>query len=93
MEVNLFIGNLPRTTTGEELAALFARAGEVVRVNMMKDPTDGYSRGFAFVTMSAQSEADKAVSMFNSYALQEQVLKVFLARPREQRGFQARSRP
>ena len=89
MEVNLFIGNLPRTTTRQELASLFARAGEVVWVDIMRDPEDGRSRGFAFVTMSAQSEADKAVSMFNFCTLDEQILKVSLARPRERRGFKA----
>lgn len=89
MEVNLFIGNLSRATTREELAALFAGAGEVVSVDVMRDPRDGHSRGFAFITMSAMSEADKAVSMFNSYSLDEHTLKVFLARPRTQRGFEA----
>jgi RNA recognition motif-containing protein len=87
MEVNLFIGNLPGTTTREELASLFAGAGEVVWVDIMKDPSDGHSRGFAYVTMSAQSEADRAVSMFNSFSLDDHALKVFLVRPRAQRGF------
>jgi len=52
----------------------------------MKDRKSGYSRGFAFVTMSAQSEADKAFSMFNAYSLSHHALKVSLAKPREQRG-------
>jgi len=85
-EINLFIGNLSRITTGEELAVLFARAGEVVSVDVMRDPINGISRGFAFIAMSAQSEADRAVSMFNSYSLDNHTLKVFLARPRIQRG-------
>ena len=87
MEVNLFIGNLSGTTTREKLAALFARAGEVVSVDLMRDPREGRSRGFAFITMSAQSEADKAVSMFNSDSMDDHTLKVLLARPRVQRGF------
>jgi RNA recognition motif-containing protein len=87
MEVNLFIGNLPTTITREELAFLFAGAGEVVWVNIMRDPTDGHSRGYAYVTMSAQSEADRAVSMFNSFSLDDHLLKVYLVRPRTQRGF------
>ena len=86
MDVNLFIGNLPKTTTREQLASLFARAGEVIWVDIMRDPRDGHSRGFAYVTMSAQSEADRAVSMFNSYSLEEQPLKVFLSSPREHGG-------
>ena len=59
MEVNLFVGNLSRTTTREELAFLFARAEKVVWVDIMRDPEDRRSRGFDFVTISAQSEADR----------------------------------
>jgi len=89
MEVKLYVGNLSKSTTQEELNTLFAGAGEVASVNIIKDRTSGESKGFAFVTMSAQSEADKAVSMFNSYSLSDHELKVDLARPREQRGFGA----
>lgn len=89
MEVDLFIGNLSGTTTSEELADLFAQAGEVLAVDIMRNPRDGRSRGFAFITMSAQSEADRAVSMFNSYSLDDHTVKVFLARPRAQRGIAA----
>jgi RNA recognition motif-containing protein len=87
MEVKLYVGNLSKSTTQEELNTLFAGAGEVATVNIIKDRTSGESKGFAFVTMSAQSEADKAVSMFNSYSLSDHELKVDLAKPREQRGF------
>jgi RNA recognition motif-containing protein len=87
MEVKLFIGNLSRLTTQEDLFSLFTRAGEVLRVNLITDPKSGISKGFAFITMSAQSEADKAVSMFHSYFLDEHTLKVFLTKPRVQRGF------
>jgi len=89
MEVNLFIGNLSTATTQEALAYLFAEAGEVVSVDIMKDPRDGSSRGFAFIAMSTQNEADRAVSMFNSYSLDDHTLKVLLSRPRVQRGFEA----
>lgn len=89
MEVKLYVGNLSKSTTQDELNTLFAGAGEVASVNIIKDRTSGESKGFAFVTMSAQSEADKAVSMFNSYSLSDHELKVDLARPREQRGFGA----
>ena len=89
MEVKLYVGNLSKSTTQQELNTLFAGAGEVASVNIIKDRTSGESKGFAFVTMSAQSEADKAVSMFNSYSLSDHELKVDLARPREQRGFGA----
>ena len=87
MDVKLFVGNLSKSTTQEELNTLFKQAGDVGLVNIITDRTNGESKGFAFVTMSAQSEADKAISMFNAYSLSEHELKVDLAKPREQRGF------
>lgn len=86
MEIKLYVGNLAKSTTQEELNTLFAQAGEVTTVEVIKDRKSGESRGFAFVTMSAQSDADKAVSMFNTYSLDEHVLKVSLAKPKEPRG-------
>jgi len=87
MEVELYIGNLSKSTTQEELNTLFRQAGDVALVNIIKDRTSGESKGFGFVTMSAQSEADKAISMFNAYSLSDRELKVDLAKPRKQRGF------
>ena len=86
METKVYVGNLSKATTSEELDSLFAQAGDVTAVNIIMDFKRGESKGFAFVTMSAQSEADKAVSMFNSYSLDDHQLRVDLARPREQRG-------
>jgi RNA recognition motif-containing protein len=85
MEARLHVGNLSKSTTQEELSTLFAQAGEVTAAEVITDRKSGESRGFAFITMSAQSEADKAVSMFNTYSLSERVLKVSLAKPRTQR--------
>ena len=86
MEAKVYVGNLSKSTTQDELNALFAQAGEVTSAEVIKDRKSGESKGFAFVTMSAQSEADKAVSLFDSYSLSDHTLKVSLARPREQRG-------
>lgn len=86
MEAKLYVGNLPTSTTQNEIKALFAQAGDITSVEVVKDRKSGESRGFAFITMSAQSEADKAVSMFNAYSLSDHTLKVSLAKPREQRG-------
>ena len=86
MEAEVYVRNLSKSTTQKELDALFAHAGEVLAVRVIKDRKSGESKGFAFITMSAQSEADKAVSMFNSYSLGERPLRVDLVRPREQRG-------
>ncbi|HEX2998614.1 MAG TPA: RNA-binding protein [Anaerolineales bacterium] len=86
MEVELYVGNLSKSTTGRELTTLFAQAGNVTAVKVITDRQTGESKGYAYVTMSAQSEADKAVSMLNAYSLGNHQLRVTLARPREQRG-------
>jgi RNA recognition motif-containing protein len=85
MEVKLFIGNLPISTTGNQLDTLFAQAGDVTGVDIITDRLTGKPKGYAYVTMSAQTEADKAVSMFNHYFLEDQRLKVALVKSREQR--------
>jgi cold-inducible RNA-binding protein len=86
MEAKLYVGNLSKSTTQDELNVLFAQAGEVTAAEVIKDRKSSESKGFAFITMSTQSEADKAVSMFNEYSLSDRVLKVSPAKPREQRG-------
>ena len=91
MDTKLYVGNLAKSTSLEDLNTLFAQAGQVLFVDMIKDRKSGEGKGFAFITMSAQSEADKAISMFNTYSLGDQELKVNLAKPREQRGFDARN--
>ncbi len=80
MDARLYVGNLSKLTTQNELAALFAQAGEVTESEVIKDRHNGESRGFAFVTMSAQSEADKAISMFNTSSLGGNELKVSMAK-------------
>jgi RNA recognition motif-containing protein len=86
MEAKLHVGNLSKSTTQEELNTLFAQAGNVIAAELIKERKSGESKGFAFVTMSGQSEADQAISMFNSYSLSDHALKVSMAKPREQRG-------
>ena len=82
MNVMLYIGNLAKSTTEDELKTLFEQVGEVTTIRIMKDPSNGESRGFGFLTMSAESEADKAVSRFNTYTLSNSKLRVSLAKPR-----------
>ena len=91
MEAKIYVGNLTKSTSENDLNTLFAQAGQVVSVDVIKDRKSGEPKGFAFITMSAQSEADKAISMFNAYSLGDQELKVDLAKPREQRGFDAKN--
>jgi RNA recognition motif-containing protein len=89
METELYVGNLPKSTKAKDLKALFAQVGDVTAANIITDHLSGGCKGYAYVTMSAQSEADKAVSIFNTYSLRDHELRVTLAKPREQRGFHA----
>ncbi len=86
METRIYVGNLSKTTTDEELNTLFAQAGKVTAVEVIKERKSGESKGFAFITMSEQAEADKAVSMFNAYSLSDHALKVSPAKAREERA-------
>jgi RNA recognition motif-containing protein len=91
MEAKIYVGNLAKSTSQEDLNTLFAQAGQVVSVDVIKDRNSGEPKGFAFITMSAQSEADKAISLFNAYSLGDQEIKVNMAKPREQRGVDTRN--
>ena len=82
MDIRIYVGNLAKTTTQEEINTLFATAGTVSSVDLVKDKVTGQSKGFAFVAMPTQAEADKAISMFNGYSLAENALKVNIAKPR-----------
>lgn len=86
MDVKLYVGNLNYATTEEDLRALFAQAGTVTSVALIKDRDNGRSKGFAFVTLATQAEAQKAISMFNAYSLSERQLTVNVAKPREDRS-------
>jgi len=86
METKLYVGNLSYETTEEDLRTLFAQAGTVESVDLIKDRSSGRSKGFAFVVMGSQSEMEKAIQMFNSYNLGERELTVNIARPREERS-------
>ena len=65
MNTKIYVGNIPSQTTEPELKTLFSQAGEVMSVKILKDHQTGQSRGFAFVEMSTQWEARRAVSMLN----------------------------
>lgn len=86
MEVKIYVGNLSYSTTEDDLRTLFAQAGTVTSVALIKDRDSGQSKGFAFIEMSTQAEAQKAVSMFNGFNVSDRELKVNMARPREERG-------
>jgi RNA recognition motif-containing protein len=86
MEVKLYVGNLAYSTTEDEIRALFSQAGTVASVALIKDRDTGQSKGFAFVEMSTQAEAQKAISTLNGKDLNGRDLNVNMARPREDRG-------
>ena len=86
MAARLFVGNLPFTTTENDLQDHFAQAGAVIAVNIMQDRATGRSRGFAFVEMSSQEDATKAITMFHQKDFQGRPLTVNEARPREERS-------
>lgn len=82
MDVRIYVGNLNKSTTQDEINTLFATAGTVTAVEFATEKGSGKSKGFAFVSMPVQEEADKAISMFNDYMLAENKLKVNVAKPR-----------
>lgn len=85
MEVKLYVGNLSYGVNEDDLRILFSQAGAVSSVTLIKDRDTGSSKGFAFVEMSNQSEAQKAISMFNGFMYNDREMKVNPARPREDR--------
>jgi len=82
----LYVGNLPYSTGEAELQELFARAGKVESVRVMRDAATGRARGFAFVEMSTDEEAQKAATELNQYQLGGRALTVNEARPRPEGG-------
>ncbi len=86
METKIYVGNLSYQTTEDQLRELFAQAGTVASVALIKDRDTGQSKGFAFVEMSNQAEAEKAIQLLNGKSLDNRSLKVNRARPKEDRG-------
>ncbi len=86
MNSKLYVGNLSFNTTENDLNDAFAAHGTVTAVNLMMDRSTGRSRGFAFVTMAAPEEAQKAIDALNGTAIDGRALTVNIARPREERS-------
>jgi cold-inducible RNA-binding protein len=78
----LYVGNLPYKTTDEDLNSLFAQAGPVDNVRVMRDMATGRARGFAFVEMANDEGAQKAITQFHGHALDGRPLVVNEARPK-----------
>jgi RNA recognition motif-containing protein len=86
MSTKLYVGNLAFQTTSQELQQLFGQAGTVQSASVVEDRDTGRSRGFAFVEMSSEEEANSAITQFNGKEVGGRALKVNEAKPRENRG-------
>ena len=86
MEYKLYVGNLSYTTSETDLQTLFAEAGAVKSVALIKDRDSGRSKGFAFVEMENQKDMQNAITLFNGKEFQNRALAVSAARPREERS-------
>ena len=85
----LYVGNLPYKATDEELTELFSRAGAVDNVRVMRDQATGRARGFAFVEMANDEDAQKAITEFHQYQMEGRALVVNEARPKPAGDFGA----
>lgn len=85
MGTRLYVGNLSYNTTEGDLRDLFAQAGEVLSCDLILDKFTSKSRGFAFVEMASQEDANKAIEMYNGQDFQGRNLRVNEARPRDER--------
>ena len=83
---NIYVGNLDITTTESQLQELFQAYGTIISVTLVNDRDSGAPRGFAFIEMSDDSEAAKAIEAVNGVKLADRSLTVNEARPKEGRG-------
>ena len=86
---NIFVGNLKFTATEESVRSMFERYGTVSSARIMTDRDTGRSRGFAFVEMENENEADQAISALNGFMMDGRALNVNEARPKPERSFGA----
>ncbi|MEW6587129.1 MAG: RNA-binding protein [Nitrospirota bacterium] len=86
MSKKIYVGNLPYSATEDDLRQMFEKVGEVQSVRILTDAATGRSRGFGFVEMTSDEEADKAINQLNGAALMERTLTVSEARPQAARG-------
>jgi len=82
MSVRLYVGNLPEELSRQELEAVFAEAGDSVSTKIITDRKTNKCRGFGFVTVQSEEQADEIIEKFNGFALKENTLKVERAQPR-----------
>ena len=85
MENKLYVGNLPYAATEDDLKAHFSQAGTVTSVALIKDRATWRAKGFGFVEMATNEEAQKAISMLNGQDFMGRAITVNVARPPEDR--------
>lgn len=83
--MNIYVGNLPHSVKDEDLRELFAEYGDVTTANVINDKYTGQSRGFGFVEMPTQQDAEEAIKSLNGSEMKGRNLKVNQARPRNER--------
>jgi RNA recognition motif-containing protein len=83
--MNIYVGNLAYSVTESDLKEAFSEFGEVSSVNLVKDKFSGQSKGFGFIEMPNNSEADAAIKGMNDRAIKGRNIKVNPAKPREER--------
>ncbi len=83
--MNIYVGNLPYNVTEDELKELFSEFGEVTTVNIITDKFSGQSKGFGFVEMTNDPEADEAIKALDGSELKGRNIKVNQAKPRGER--------
>ena len=92
MNLKLYVGNLAFGASEEDLRKLFSEAGEVQSVKIVTDSYSGRSRGFGFVEMTSNADAEKAISLINGKTFMERALIVSEARPQKRRSGEFRGR-
>ena len=85
MNKKLYVGNLPFEMTDSKLEEMFSGAGKVESASVVRDRATGQARGFAFVEMATEEEAQKAISMFDQYQMDGRTITVSEARPQKER--------
>jgi len=90
MAKKLYVGNLSYTTTEDALMELFSTIGEVESVNVITDRMSGRSKGFGFVEMKTEADAQTAISQLNGKMVDERQITVAEARPQKERSDRGR---
>ncbi len=85
MSKKLYVGNLSYSTTEQDLQEAFAKIGEVLSANLIVDQTSGRSKGFGFVEMATDEDAEKAITTMNGSSFMNRTITVNEARPKTER--------